>query len=437
MSRSLAPVMPFFSALSRYVAPRIAVVITALITALITAMSAGCASGPASLIDTRLPYNEAIKVTSEQQLLLNIVRLRYTDTPSSLTVASVTAQFELVKQLQLTPFFSASGAEPNRSFTAVLPQAGISYADRPTISLVPIDDAEFTRKLFTPLTVDGVLYLAKTTWPISTVFRLYLENINWVPNAELASGPTPRLAPPYSSFLRGVEALGKLQAEGQIVFGTQERFDPVSDSIPAAKVDAMAVIEAAKSGFEFRFNKADASATLGKRVRQPMLFIDPKALESPVTKEFVSAFQLKPGRTRYDLTAEDVEPFSSTEVGAYEVLDIEPRSLLQAMYFISHGVHVPPEHLQSGIARTTFDRSGNVFDWQPVTAGLFQAHWSKGDAPPPANAHVSVRYQNYWFYIPGDDHETKATFSLLMELSRLDLQTRAGDKPVLTLPIGR
>ena len=34
-------------------------------------------------------------------------------------------------------------------------------------------------------------------------------------------------------------------------------------------------------------------------------------------------------------------------------------------------------------------------------------------------------------------HETKATFSLLMELSRLDLQTRAGDKPVLTLPIGR
>jgi hypothetical protein len=282
-----------------------------------------------------------------------------------------------------------------------------------------------------------VLYLAKTTWPISTVFRLYLENINWVPNAELASGPTPALAPPFSTFLRGVEALGKLQADGKVVFGTHERFEPVSGSIPADKVDAMAVIEAAKSGFEFSFNRADASATLGKRVRQPMLFIDPKALESPVTKEFASAFQLKPGKTRYELTAEDVEPFSSTEVGAYEVLDIEPRSLLQAMYFVSHGVHVPPEHLQSGIARTTFDRSGNVFDWQPVTAGLFAARWSKGDAPPPANAHVSVRYHDYWFYIPGDDHDTKATFSLLMELSRLDLQRREGDRPVLTLPIGR
>jgi hypothetical protein len=59
---------------------------------------------------------------------------------------------------QITPFFVAS-AEPKRSFTAVRPQA-VSYADRPTFSFVPIDDAEFTRKLFTPLTLDGVLYLA-------------------------------------------------------------------------------------------------------------------------------------------------------------------------------------------------------------------------------------------------------------------------------------
>jgi len=428
MRRSLAPVLPSPLSLSRYVTPLIAAASAALIC--------GCATGPASLIDTRLPYNEAIKVTTEQQLLLNIVRLRYTDTPSSLTVANVTAQFEIVKQLQLTPFFSASGAEPNRSYTSILPQAGISYADRPTISLVPIDDAEFTRKLFTPLTVDGVLYLAKTTWPISTVFRLYLENINWVPNAELASGPTPRTAPPYSSFLRGVEALGKLQADGQAAFGTEERFDPVNDSIPSAKVDAMAVIEAAKNGFEFKFNKTDASATLGKRSRHPMLFIDPKAVESSVTKEFVNAFMLKPGKTRYELTAEDVEPFSSPEAASIEVLDIEPRSLLQAMYFVSHGVQIPPEHSQSGVARTTYDRDGNVFDWGPVTAGLFQARWSKATSPP-ANAHVSVRYRDYWFYIPADDHESKATFSLLMELSRLDLQTRAGDRPVLTLPIGR
>src|SRR5262249_26223423 len=151
-----------------------------------------------------------------------------------------------------TPFFVASGAEPNRSYTAVVPGAGISYADRPTISLVPIDDAEFTRKLFTPLTLDGVLYLAKTTWPIGTVFRLYLENLNWVPNAELASGPTPKRAPVYSDFVAGVLALQELQTLGQAVFATEERFEPAGGPIPASQVTAAAVIEAAKNGYELR-----------------------------------------------------------------------------------------------------------------------------------------------------------------------------------------
>jgi hypothetical protein len=35
------------------------------------------------------------------------------------------------------------------------------------------------------------------------------------------------------------------------------------------------------------------------------------------------------------------------------------------------------------------------------------------------------------------DHETEATFSLLTELTRLDLQAKPGDRPLLTLPISR
>lgn len=48
-----------------------------------------------------------------------------------------------------------------------------------------------------------------------------------------------------------------------------------------------------------------------------------------------------------------------------------------------------------------------------------------------------VFYQGFWFYIDAADNETKATFSLLMELSRLDLQASHGDRPLLTLPPSR
>ncbi|MDB5806912.1 MAG: hypothetical protein JWN73_4234 [Betaproteobacteria bacterium] len=318
-----------------------------------------------------------------------------------------------------------------------LPQAGVSYADRPTFSLVPIDDAEFTRKLFTPLTLEGVIYLANTTWPIGTVFRLYLENLNWVPNAELASGPTPARAPPYSAFVYGVIALQQLQADGRVRFATEERFEPAGGPIPAGKVDAADVIEAAKSGFELRRDEGGATWTLGKKTRQPVLFIDPKAQGTDAAREFTRAFRLKPGAAKYDVTVDSLPPFSEGDTpGGVAVMDLEPRSLLQAMYFASHGVDIPPEHSAANLARTTLTDDGSVFNWKDVTFNLFHVKWAAGDAPP-RNAHVSVRYQNRWFYIDQTDHDTKATFSLLLEMTRLDLQGKQGDQPLLTLPLGR
>jgi hypothetical protein len=403
---------------------------------IVLALLGGCATGPRDLQETRLQYNEVVKTTSEQQLLLNIVRLRYTDTPSSLTVANIAAQFELVKQLSITPFFAASGGEPNRSYAAVLPQGSVSYANRPTFSYVPIDDAEFTRKLFTPLTLDGVLYLANTTWPIATVFRLYLENLNWVPNAELASGPTPKIPSPFADFLRGTTALQELQDHAQIVLSTEERFEPAGGSIAASQVNAAALIEAAKNGYELRQDEGGATWTLGKRVRAPILYVDPAAVDSPAAKEFARTFHLKPGELKYDITVDGLPPFTQGAASdGLTLIDLEPRSLLQAMYFVSHGVEIPPEHVTSGIARTTRAADGAAFDWSPVTSGLFRARWSKGKEPP-TGAHVAVFYQDYWFYIDAADNETKATFSLLMELSRLDLQS-GHDRPLLTLPLSR
>lgn len=67
--------------------------------------------------------------------------------------------------------------------------------------------------------------------------------------------------------------------------------------------------------------------------------------------------------------------------------------------------------------------------------GLFHVRWGQGDERPP-NAHVATRYRGYWFYIEESDQDTKSTFSLLMELSRLELAGKAGPGPVLTLPVG-
>ncbi|HUL92517.1 MAG TPA: hypothetical protein VLV56_09230 [Burkholderiales bacterium] len=407
------------------------------VAAALCALASGCGSfGPEALQQSRLQYNEIVKTTAEEQLLLNIVRLRYTDTPSSLSVSAIAAQFERSQSVQLIPFFTSAGADVNRSYAAVLPQAGIAAADRPTFSLTPLDDQEFTRKLFTPLPLDGIIYLAKTTWPISTVFRLYLENLNWVPNAQTASGPTPRIAPPFADFRRGVDALESLQASGRIVFAVEERNEALGDPLPAAAVAARDVIEAAKSGYTYRFDENGAGWTLLRKTQQPVLLVDPDAVTSEEMREVARTFRLKPGLAKYEITQEALSPFPATyPAEGVSRLDLETRSLLQALYYVSHGIEVPAEHMSGGLVTVTRDEIGRVFDWQQLTNGLFRVRSVPSDQRPP-QAHVAIPYLGYWFYIDRTDQVSKATFSLLMELARLELNGKSGPGPVLTLPVG-
>lgn len=408
-----------------------------LVAALAATFLTGCTSfGPRTLQQSRLEYNETIKSTTEEQMLLNIVRLRYTDTPSSLAVSAIAAQFERSQTLGLTPFFTASGADINQSFTSILPQAQIMQADRPTFSLTPLDDQEFTRKLFTPLPLEGIVYLAKTTWPISTVFRLYLENLNWVPNAQTASGPTPAESPDFSNFRRGVEALQVLQDKGQIVFGADDRSETVGSPLPTGSVKASDIIEAAKNSFEYRRDDHGKTWTLVRKIQQPVLRVSPDALASPEWLLVTQVFKLKPGLDKFDITQEVLSPFPVTyPASGVGNLDLETRSMLQALYFVSHGVEVPAEHLDQGLARKTLDKSGKPFNWGKITGGLFSVFYKAGGERP-AHARVAIPYRGYWFYIDEGDQDTKATFSLLVELSRLELNNKAGPGPLLTLPVG-
>jgi hypothetical protein len=404
--------------------------------ALAALLSGGCAFGPRALERTRLRYNEAVNKTSEEQLLLNIVRLRYNDTPSSLAVTAIATQFELQQNLSLVPFFTSAGADVNRSFTSLLPQAAMQHADRPTVTLTPLDDQEFTRKLFTPLTLEGVVYLAKTTWPIETVFRLWLETLNGESNAESASGPTPKQPPVFADFLRGIRALEALDERAYLTLVPEDKEEAQGSPLPAGSVTARDVIEAAKSGYEYRQSDKDKTWTLIKKQQQTVLKIHPSALGSPELETVTRVFHLKPGLTKYEVDVNRLDPYPvNFPPEGVTVLDLQTRSLLQVLYFISKGVEVPPEHVGCGLVRVTTDAAGEVFDWPQVTEGLFRVHSACGRKRPP-NAHVAIQYLDYWYYIDDTDQDTKATFSLVMELARLELAGKLGGGPALTLSVG-
>jgi hypothetical protein len=99
--------------------------------------------------------------------------------------------------------------------------------------------------------------------------------------------------------------------------------------------------------------------SLTKKKETPYLFISPDAAASPDWLEFCQVFKVKPGEKKYEIEVTKLTPFPQAyPAEGVKVIDLETRSLLQVLYFLAHGVEVPPEHAGAGLARMTLDVEG-------------------------------------------------------------------------------
>src|SRR5262249_50412120 len=159
--------------------------------------------------------------------------------------------------------------------------------------------------------------------------------------------------------------------------------------------------------------RPDKTWVLVRRDRRLLLMINPMTLESEEVLELCRLLHLKTGQPSYRVTVGGPEePFPgepSSDEGT--VITLFPRSVIQAIFYLSHGVDVPPEHLNCGIVTPTIQPDGTVFDWQQVMAGLLTVHYAKHYCCP-KQAYVAVKYRGYWFYIDDRDSDSKITFSL-------------------------
>lgn len=329
--------------------------------------------GPKAVRAGRTEYNAAIKLTDIEQLLLNIVRLRFSDRPYFLEVASITATTEASAAFGRTEVKSAQG--------------GIAYTEKPNILYLPLTGEQFVRQLLEPVELETLVLLRNAGWEIDDILRVFAGRINAIPNAPTGSGSTPEGTPEYREFLELVEAFDELEDHATLILA-------VSDT--SENELALSVLPQGRQMAGF----TQLSQLLG---------IDP---------------EVDPYRV-----------FQGVSKGASNDIALTTRPIMSAMFYLGQGIDIPDDVRRSGVVHTGLadDEQGEPFDWSVVLEGLFEVHHAREK---PANAYAAVQYYDYWYYIDNADVNTKETLTMLSVVLTLKAGGAGSSGPVLTLPVG-
>ena len=333
----------------------------------------------------RTAYNLTVQESNSEQMLLNLVRLRYSDIPFFLDVTSITTQSTF--RSELNPTFPIPGFNQDNPASI---GTGVMWQDQPTLTYTPLEGSAFATRMLRPIELQTIQLLCYSGWDIDRIFRMLIQNFEGVLNAPETSDPPEKFSE-YSNFMEFSSLLRTFQREGELQLGVNVKKAGTGETPPEETLQIAFPAEGAE----------------GKRLAELLRCREPTG-----------------GRCRREVD------FGFNARGRMGVMT---RSILSCMYYLSHGVQVPEEHIESGMVRVPVCPDGvDNEDWQKMFCQLIRVCWSKF---PPKNVYVAVKYEGYWYYIEDCDRSSKRTFALLMQLYNLNAVVPTNRGPILTLPL--
>jgi hypothetical protein len=340
-------------------------------------VTVGCKSsiGAKTVARDQFDYAEALRDAWKEQMLLNMVGLRYAEAPMFLKVTSVINQYSLEGSV-------SAAAPPYELQAAAAPPLGVAgrFADRPTITYMPLTGAEFTRSVLTPIPPQSIMSLLQAGWRADILLRLTLRAINGVSATDRIGGESSD-----SRFFELISLLADVQREGGLSFRVEDR---------GGNDIAIVIIHTERSA-EISRHRARIQEILG---------LDPELEE----------YRLVHGR-------------QAASPGEIAMLT---RSILEMLADLSLWIDVPPEHIASGRVRPNPNTTAmEEFGFKP----MIKVHSS---ADQPAAAFVAVRYDGLWYWIDDDDFRSKRSLSFMQLMFSLAESGGGQTAPVVTVQAG-
>ena len=349
-----------------------------LIIILLALCLTGCAGlGPATVSRDRFDYTEAISDSWKHQMLLNMIKIRYGDSPVFLDVSSVISQYQIAGQVNL-------GATINNSPWSTSQSLGATgqYIDRPTITYTPILGDKFARSLMSPIPPPAILSLLQGGYPVDLVFRMLVNEVNGIRNRFGGAARAQRAAPEFYAL---IGKMRRIQSAGNIGMRITKKDKEQS---------AMMIL---------RGPRDSETESLSTEVRR-ILGLD------PATNEFNVVYGAIP-RNKQEIA-------------------ILTRSFLEVIIDQAANIEVPEVHVVEKRVSPTFVEKATTGE-KVVPLIRIQSSSEK-----PGDAFISVRYRNAYFWMDDRDLMSKTIFSFLLFVSTLIETGEKGTTPIVTIPTG-
>jgi hypothetical protein len=348
---------------------------------LLLLLACGCGGiGPRTIRHDRFDYTEALSTSWKQQMLGNLVKLRYGDAPVFLDVASVINQYSIETQVdvRLTWVDPVPTMEDSQSTGAAT-----RYIDRPTITYLPLTGERFARSLMKPIPPPAVLSLIQAGYPIDLVLRTCVHSINGVRNRY---GGSARSRPADTAFYAVLERLRRMQDSGAL----------------GLRVEKTGEMEAVVMTFR---GKVDAA------LEQDIVFVRTTLGLALDAQEF---------RVAYGSVAKDDREIA-----------ILSRSILEILIDLASNIDVPAEHVEQRRALPTMPPDATPDGTQvPPLIRIYSS------ASRPADSFTAVRYRKHWYWIDDRDLRSKSLFTFLMFIFSLTETQGKEGAPIVTIPAG-
>ena len=233
----------------------------------------GCLS-PITLNRAVTTYDEAITDAISKQLLINIARAHQHQPIHFTGVSNIAATFDFRVSAGATPALTGEASR------GLMPIFGGSMAENPTISIVPIEGEEFTKRLLTPYQDAKFLLLLRQRYDIDLLLRLMAQELRIKENdQEVAYRNRPAERTEYEMFRRVVTHLSAIQDQNHLY--TEPLVYNRTWTIPANSVTAEG-FQALQTEYLVTYSQKDNTYTLRKQTigRTLITNYDPATLSS-------------------------------------------------------------------------------------------------------------------------------------------------------------